>query len=139
MTHHVIPVLELRSLTHDSILQRLGCQDVSIVLVLVLSPRHRWGLRSNFIPFNLELCHSGLLCQDVSCELGDVRDRGWVFIELRVLIVVVDIIAHPEELLIIVGASEKDRRDPNQVRRVNLVSSRRRPLGKVSYQHDTIS
>lgn len=54
------------------------------------------------IPVNLELSDSWFLHKDVSNELGNISLHGWVFIQFLVFIVVVDIVAYSEELLIVV-------------------------------------
>lgn len=59
------------------------------------------------IPVNLEPGHTGVGCQDVALQPIKVRRGGRVFLEFGVGILVVDVVAHPDELLASVRACQQ--------------------------------
>jgi hypothetical protein len=56
----------------------------------------------------------------VSGQLANLGLRGWVLVQLRVFVEVVDIVAHSEELLLVVGSCQKDGSDTHYVTCLNL-------------------
>ena len=67
------------------------------------------------VPVNLELSHSGFLNQDMPGEFADLGLRWRVFVELLVLVEVVYIVAHSEELLVVVRAGQQQRSHSHDV------------------------
>ncbi len=113
MAHHLVPVLGLGTLAHQALLAALiSTQHLThlvrhhLVVLVSVDCHHRSGL---VIPVYLELGHSRLLNQDVSGQLSQIRYRWRVFIEFSIFIVVVDVVAYSEELVVVVRASEQNR------------------------------
>jgi hypothetical protein len=114
-THHVISVLELTALGHHSLLSRflsslLHHVEGVLVVLIIDSVRHHV-----VVPINLELSDSWLLHENVPDQLCNIRFHGRVLIHLWVFIVVVHIVAHSEELLVVVGACQQKCSDPYDV------------------------
>lgn len=81
------------------------------------------------VPFNLKFGHSGLLDEDVPGEFGDVGLRGRVLVEFLLLVEVVHVVAHAEELLAVVGASQQQGGDSH-----DIVFRQARVVGGVSLE-----
>ncbi len=103
-THHVISVLELRTVGEHA----FSCLLLHSVGVSILIVEHVRHLLLFIFPLDLELSDSWFLHKNVSSKLGDVWLHGWVLIELWFFIVVIHVITNTEEFLLIVGASQQD-------------------------------
>lgn len=110
IAHQVLTVLELATLLEKTF--SLGLRGQVGVGVLV-SVAHRLG---HVVPVDLELCHSRLLSEDVSVESLDDGGGRRVLVQLDVVVLDVDVVADSQELLaVLVGASQKDSGDSNNV------------------------
>ena len=109
MAHQILPVLELRSLLHQS----FSILDRNIrVRVLV----HDLSLGRHVIPVDVELGHSRFFSQDVASQAGDVWVLWRLLIHFRCVVLHVDIITNTQEFLaVLVGACEKHSGDANNV------------------------
>lgn len=85
--HHVVSVLELGAREQRAFLDHGGLSG---------------------LPLDLELGHSWLLDEDVPGQLVEKGAFGWVLGELWALVVVVDVVAHAEELLLVVRAGHQN-------------------------------
>lgn len=68
------------------------------------------------VPVDMESGHSGIRSQDVSLKLREVWLCGWVLPKLWVWVLIVDIVAHTNELLSMVGAGDKNHSHTHSVR-----------------------
>ena len=108
--HHVVTVLELSAGLKASLLDLLLLLHHVQLVDITLSGKHAGlgcHLSSQYLsvlPLDLELGNSGLLDQNMSGQLGDVRLFRGVLGQLRVLIIVVDVVADTEKFLIGIGA-----------------------------------
>lgn len=60
------------------------------------------------VPVDVETGHPRVWGQDIPLELREVWLQGWVLPQLRVGVLIVDIVAHADELLSVVGAGDED-------------------------------
>ena len=91
MAHQLLTVLELSALLEKSFGVCLLCGENVRVDVFVHRAGH--GLR-HVVPVDLELGHTRLLSEDVSRETLDLGCSRWVFVELRGVVLNVDIVAN---------------------------------------------
>ena len=109
VAHQVLPVLELAALLQKAFGARL-CSQIRVSILI------RSGLRQ-VVPVDLELGHAGFLSKDVAAEALDHRLSRRVLIELRRVVLNVDVVADAEELLVIlVAARQQHSSDTNDVR-----------------------
>ncbi len=115
--HHIVTILELRASTQYSLLVVLLVHHVSHVgIVLVAATIHHLLLEGRLVfPCDLELSDSGLFDQNVTSKFLNDGLLRRVFVQLLVFIVVVDVVTYSEELLLVVGACDKDTSNSNDV------------------------
>ena len=113
MAHQLLTVLELSALLEKSLGVGLLCSENVRVDVFVHGAAR--NLR-HVVPVDLELGHTWLLGEDVSREALDDGCCRRVFVELRGVVLYVDIVANTKELLaVLVGACKKDGCDSDDV------------------------
>ena len=101
MAHQVLTVLELAALLKEALGASLGRE----VRVSVLRVGH--DLR-HVIPVDLELGDAGLLSEDMARQALDDRGRGRLLVQLRSIILNVDVVADAEEFLAVLVAARKE-------------------------------
>ena len=111
--HHIVAVLELRARLEAALLGHLLLLLHQIGATL---HHHDRGV----LPLDLELGYSGLFNEDVSGKLLNDGSLRGVLSHLRVFIVVVDVVADTEELLVGVGAGNEDTCDTHDLRLLDL-------------------
>ncbi len=115
--HHIVTILELRASTQYSLLVVLLVHHVSHVgIVLIAAAIHHLLLEGRLIfPCDLELSDSGLFDQNVASKFLNDGLLRRVLVQLLIFIVVVHVVTYSEELLLVVGACDKDTSNSNYV------------------------
>lgn len=136
--HHIVAVLELSAGLQAALLELLLLlHHVDLIDVALGShhPAHRSGSDyCGVLPSNLELGHSWLLHQDVTSEACDVGLLGGVLRQLWLLVVVVDVVADAEELLLSVGTGNQNASHTHDLRLHDSADVRWLTLLRVSMQ-----
>lgn len=109
MAHEVLTVLELAALLEQTFRVGLGHVRVRVLVHVAHHLRH-------IVPIDLELGYARFLRQDVPVESLDNRGGGWCLVQLRGVVLDVDVVSDAEELLaVLVAASEEDGSDADNV------------------------